>query len=225
MGCKLDLAVIVCLVGMFSLASTFISPHITQALVELSTPPTPVPTPGPVCNNDGICSPPENYFNCRSDCPPQCGNGVCESPDENSQNCRRDCPVTSARLGELRLDKEKYKAGDTVTAYLEITNTGDADITSEQFTITATVLELKDSFANALVQRMSEQQRSRQTAMNFNEHIKPGETKKITASFPTVAYMDTAIGRINLAGKYRVTVGVSVNGVYAGQKQLELELE
>ncbi|MFA4890562.1 MAG: hypothetical protein WC587_02980 [Candidatus Paceibacterota bacterium] len=47
----------------------------------------------PICNNNGICDPGENFANCPNDC--SCGNGICEAAKgEDTNSCPQDCAVT-----------------------------------------------------------------------------------------------------------------------------------
>jgi cell division septation protein DedD len=113
-----------------------------------------------------------------------------------------------ARVVEVKLVPEDIRAGEKVTAELLIANIGIETITNETIEIKATVQTLDDTLANVALKTMNEEQKSRNYSMDFNTVIKPGTNGKVSAVFKTIEQMQ---GR-SLAGTYKITITLSVNG-------------
>ena len=134
-------------------------------------------------------------------------------------------PGLSARIVEVMLENESYKAGDTVVASMIVENTGNVTITQELVRVDVYVLSLKSIAGSVLLKTLSDQEKTRSTMLDYNVVIKPGERKTLKARFKTVE----EIGGVKLAGKYRVTITLYISPddipKRAHSKVIELELE
>lgn len=204
-GAILDAAVAFGLVALLAVAAFIAGPKMAAAAFPTPTPaptptppPPPPPTPPPACVQDGVCRPPENFRNCAADCPAPQGEVV----------------------GDILLGRTDYKAGDTVEATVNVRNTGSVPISTEQLTIEATVVSLKDPVCNALLQRRPAEERTRSRTLEVSTPIGPAETKPVRATLET----PREFSGCPLAGDYRVKVAVSVDGIPAGSKELQVSL-
>jgi len=134
-------------------------------------------------------------------------------------------PGLSARIVDVMLENETYRAGDTVRASMLIENTGNVTITQELVRVDVYVLSLKSIAGNIFLKTLSDQERTRSTMLEYQVVIKPGERKTLRASFDTVEEM----GGVKLAGKYRVTITLYVSPddvpKRVHSKVMEIELE
>ncbi len=125
-----------------------------------------------------------------------------------------------AKIVDLKLLPEDVRAGEEVSADLVIANTGKENIINETIYIKAKVKTLDDFFANLALSALSDDMKSKEFTMDFQEEIRPGTNKPISAVFHTVKEMK---GR-NLAGIYTVTVILSVNGEKVDYRVLQFTL-
>ncbi|MEM3085702.1 MAG: hypothetical protein QXT68_00995 [Halobacteria archaeon] len=199
----LDATVAFGLVAFLALAALTTGPKMAAAFGPTPTPaptppPPPPPTPPPLCVADGICRSPENFRNCPADCPAPKGEVA----------------------GDVRMARPDYKAGDTVEAILPVRNTGTVPISTEQMTIEATVLALKDPVCNALLQRRPAEEKTRGRTVEVSTPIAPGETQEVKVSLET----PREFSGCPLAGDYRVKVAVAVDTIPAGSRELQVTL-
>lgn len=199
-GALLDASVAFGLVAFIAFAAFTAGPKMAVAVGPTPTPtPTPPPpTPPPVCIQDGVCRSPENFRNCPADCPAPQGQVA----------------------GEVRLARPDYKAGDTVEAIVPVANTGTVPISSEQVTIEATVLNLKDPVCNALLQRRPAEEKIRGRTVEVPTPIGPGQTQEVKVSLET----PREFSGCPLAGEYKVKVTVAVDTIPAGSKEIQVSL-
>lgn len=202
MRAALDAVVAFGLVAFLAYAAFTAGPKVAAVALPTPTPtPTPTPpppTPTPTCIVDNVCRPPESHLNCPADCAPPQGRLV----------------------GDLRLARPDYRAGETVEAQVRLQNTGSVTILSEQVSIEATVLSLKDPVCNALLERRPAEERTRSRTLNLAVSIAPGETKELRVALETPAEYQGC----PLAGEYRVRVTVSADGVEMGSVELQVSL-
>lgn len=202
-GAVLDAAVAFGLVAFLAVAAFTAGPKVAAVFGPTPTPaptppPTPKPTPPPVCVQDGVCRSPESFRNCPADCPAPQGEVA----------------------GAVRLARPDYKAGDTVEAVVPVRNKGTVPISTEQLTIEATVLSLKDSACDALLQRRPADEKTRGSTLEVSTPIGPGETQEVKASLATPKEFQGC----PLAGDYKVKVTVAVDGVPVGSGELQASL-
>ncbi len=202
-GGLLDAAVAFGLVAFLALAALMAGPKMAAVFGPAPTPaptppPTPKPTPPPVCVQDGVCRPPENF-----------------------RNCAADCPAPQGEVsGAIRLTRPDYKAGDSVEAVVPVRNKGTVPISTEQLTIEATVLSLKDSVCNALLQRRPAEEKTRGRTLEVATPIDPGSVANVKASLETPKEFQGC----PLAGDYKVKVTVAVDTVPAGSGEVQVSL-
>ncbi len=146
------------------------------------------------------------------------------SPGEDDQvgtlTFERENLNLDATIVDVKLAPTDVRAGEKVTAKLVIANSGTDDIVNETIEIRAKVKSLDDIFANLALKVMSDDAKTRTFTMGFNENVKPGTIKPISAVFHTQQELQ---GR-SLAGTYAVTVILSVNGQKVAAKVLPITL-
>ncbi|VVB97459.1 Uncharacterised protein [uncultured archaeon] len=130
-------------------------------------------------------------------------------------------PNLVGKIVDMKLDRDYIIAGEKVTANLFVANTGTEKITKETVEIRAKLKTLDDFLANLYIQTMSEEKKTRTIEVNFDEEILPGTVKTISADFNTVKEMQ---GR-SLAGKYDITIILSVNGQKVDAKVIGITLK
>jgi hypothetical protein len=131
-------------------------------------------------------------------------------------------PNLDAKIVDVKFDRADVIAGEKVTAELFIANTGSEKIAKETVEIKAKVNTLDDSLANLYLKTMSDEKKSRVIdPINFETEIEPGTVKPISAVFNTVKEME---GR-SLAGKYEITITLSVNGQKVEARILQITLK
>jgi len=131
-------------------------------------------------------------------------------------------PDLNANIVEVKFDRNDIIAGEKVTAELFIANTGSEKIDTETVEIKAKVNTLDDSLANLYLKTMSEEKKSRLIdPIDFETVIEPGTVKPISAVFNTIKEME---GR-SLAGKYEITITLSVNGQKVEARVLQITLK
>lgn len=124
------------------------------------------------------------------------------------------------KIVDVKLVPGDVRAGEKVTAELVIANTGTENITKETIDIKAKVKTLNDTMANLALKFMDDEKKIRSFTMDFDEEIKPGTVKAISAIFNTQQEMQ---GR-SLAGTYQITITLSVNGQKVDAKLLPVTL-
>jgi len=124
------------------------------------------------------------------------------------------------KIVDLKLLPEDVSAGEDVSADLVVANTGKENIINETIYIKAKVKTLDDFFANLALKAVSDDMKTKVYTMDFEEEIKPGTNKPISAVFHTVKEMK---GK-NLAGKYSVMVILSVNGQKVDSRVIQFTL-
>ncbi|NYT00213.1 MAG: hypothetical protein GKB99_00600 [Methanocellales archaeon] len=127
-------------------------------------------------------------------------------------------------IKSISFDKERYYAGDAITAMLEVENVGDADITSEKVTINATCVRLDDFTGNLYLKTLDEEERTESYTMHFSEIIGSGQTKILSANFNTLAEIEYNGVEVSLAGDYEILVTLDIEGETIDAKELELTL-
>lgn len=131
-------------------------------------------------------------------------------------------PNLDANIVDVKFDRADVIAGEKVTAELFIANTGSEKIANETVEIKAKVKTLDDSLANLYLKTMSEEKKSRAIdPIDFETQIEPGTVKPISAVFNTVKEME---GR-SLAGKYEITITLSVNGQKVEARVMQITLK
>ncbi len=148
--------------------------------------------------------------------------GCIGSKSDNIETLKfeRTNPNLDAKIVDLKLLPEDVRAGEEVSADLVIANTGKENIINETIYIKARVKTLDDFFGNLALKAVSDDMKSKEYTMDFQEEIKPGTNKPISAFFHTVKEMK---GK-NLAGIYMVTVILSVNGEKVDSRVLQFIL-
>jgi plastocyanin len=129
-------------------------------------------------------------------------------------------PNLNGKIVDVELFPSDIRAGEKVTAEVSIANTGTENITKEAIEIKAKVKTLNDSMANLALKFMGDDKKTRTFTIDFDEEIKPGTVKPISAIFQTQQQMQ---GR-NLAGTYQITTTLSVNGQKVDAKALPITL-
>ena len=124
------------------------------------------------------------------------------------------------KIVDLKLLPEDVSAGEDVSADLVVANTGKENIINETIYIKAKVKTLDDFFANLALKAVSDDMKTKVYTMDFEEEIKPGTNKPISAVFHTVKEMK---GK-NLAGRYSVMVILSVNGQKVDSRVIQFTL-
>jgi hypothetical protein len=127
-------------------------------------------------------------------------------------------------IKSISFDKDKYYAGDVITAMLEVENVGGSDITSEKVTINATCIRLDDFTANLYLKTLEEGERTESYTMYFSEIIEPEQTKILSASFSTLAEIEYSGLEVSLAGDYEILLTLDVDGEMTDSKELKLTL-
>lgn len=127
----------------------------------------------------------------------------------------------NVQIVSITFDEDNYKAGDKVTATLEVKNTGTDDITSEKIDITARLVKLKSTTANLALKTLSDDKKKRSYSKTYKELIIPGDTKNLSAVFTTQAELEG----ISLAGEYDIYIKLYVNDVNVGSSNLVLRLD
>ena len=131
-------------------------------------------------------------------------------------------PNLNANIVDVKFDRNDVIAGEKVTAELFIANTASEKITNETVEIRAKVKSLDDTLANLYLKTMSEEKKSRVIdPIGFETVIEPGTVKPISAVFNTIKEME---GR-SLAGKYEITITLSVNGQKVEARILQITLK
>jgi len=131
-------------------------------------------------------------------------------------------PNLNANIVDVKFDRNDVIAGEKVTAELFIANTASEKITNETVEIRAKVKSLDDFLANLYLKTMSEEKKSRVIdPIEFETKIEPGTVKSISAVFNTIKDME---GR-SLAGKYEITITLSVNGQKVEARVLQITLK
>lgn len=126
----------------------------------------------------------------------------------------------NGKIVDVKLVPSDIRAGEKVTAELVVANTGTENITKETIDIKAKVKTLNDTMANLALKFMDDEKKTRTFTMDFDEEIKPGTVKAISAIFNTQQEMQ---GR-SLAGTYQITITLSVNGQKVDAKLLPVTL-
>ena len=144
------------------------------------------------------------------------------SSDENVQEMtfERANLNLDANIVDVKLSPGDVRAGEKVEAKLVIANTGTEKIVNESIEIRAKVKSLDDFLANLALKFMSDESKTRTFPMDFQEDIQPGSIKPLVADFQTQQELQ---GK-NLAGKYMVTVILSVNGQKVAGKVVPITL-
>ena len=144
------------------------------------------------------------------------------SSDENVQEMtfERANLNLDANIVDVKLSPGDVRAGEKVEAKLVIANTGTEKIVNEKIEIKAKVKSLDDFLANLALKFMSDESKTRTFPMDFQEDIQPGSIKPLVADFQTQQELQ---GK-NLAGKYMVTVILSVNGQKVAGKVIPITL-
>ncbi|HLB71403.1 MAG: hypothetical protein OIN88_01145 [Candidatus Methanoperedens sp.] len=144
------------------------------------------------------------------------------SSDENVQEMtfERANLNLDANIVDVKLSPGDVRAGEKVEAKLVIANTGTEKIVNESIEIKAKVKSLDDFLANLALKFMSDESKTRTFPMDFQEDIQPGSIKPLVADFQTQQELQ---GK-NLAGKYMVTVILSVNGQKVAGKVVPITL-
>ncbi len=140
-------------------------------------------------------------------------------PDE-LQNIPLANPNLNGKIVDVKLVPSDIRAGEKVTAELVIANAGTENITKESVEIRAKVETLDDTMANLALKFMGDDKKTRTFNIDFEENITPGTVKPISAYFQTQQEMQ---GR-NLAGKYQITIILSVNGQKVDAKIMQVTL-
>jgi plastocyanin len=147
-----------------------------------------------------------------------------KNADENAQSETQRFelanPHLDARIVDVKLSPADVRAGEEVTADLIIANVGIEKITNETIDIKAKVNTLEDFVGNLALKVLSEDKKTKTFTISFDEEIKPGIVKPLSAVFHTVQEMQ---GR-NLAGTYSVTITLSVNGQKVESKVVPIAL-
>jgi len=131
-------------------------------------------------------------------------------------------PNLDAKIVDVKFDRNDVIAGEKVTAELFIANTGLEKIITETVEIKAKVKTLDDTLANLYLKTMSDEKKSRVIdPIEFETVIEPGTVKPISAVFNTIKEME---GR-SLAGKYEITITLSVNGQKVEARVLQITLK
>lgn len=129
-------------------------------------------------------------------------------------------PNLDANIVDVKLSPDDVRAGEKVEAKLVIANTGTEKIVNESIEIRAKVKSLDDFLANLALKFMSDESKTRTFPMDFEEEIQPDSIKPLVADFQTQQELQ---GK-NLAGKYMVTVILSVNGQKVAGKVVPITL-
>ncbi len=143
-----------------------------------------------------------------------------ENAQSESQKFELANPNLDARIVEVKLSPADVRAGEEVTADLIIANIGTEKITNETIDIKAKVNTLDDFVGSLALKVLSEDKKTKTFTMGFDEEIKPGSVKPLSAVFHTVQEMQGT----NLAGTYSVTITLTVNGQKIESKVVPIRL-
>jgi plastocyanin len=124
------------------------------------------------------------------------------------------------KMMDIELSPNDARAGENITAKLVVGNTGTENISSETIEIQAKAKSLDDVLANLALKFMSEEKKTMTFTMEYNEEIKPGMIKPLSRVFSTPREMKNR----SLAGKYDITVILSVNGQKVEARSIKLKL-
>ncbi|NJD76972.1 MAG: hypothetical protein FIB08_07745 [Candidatus Methanoperedens sp.] len=132
-------------------------------------------------------------------------------------------PNLVGKIVDAKIDRENdIIAGEVASADLIVANMGSEKITAETIDIKVKVLSLEDFLANLYLKTMSDEKKTREiTPINFDDSIDPGTVKTLSAKFHTIKEMQ---GR-SLAGKYDITIILSVNGQKVDSKVIGITLK
>ncbi len=132
-------------------------------------------------------------------------------------------PNLVGKIVDVKIDRgDDIIAGEVVNADLIVANMGSEKITKETIEIKVKVLSLDDFMANLYLKTMSDEKKTRDiTPINFDDVIDPGTVKTLSAKFHTIKEMQ---GK-SLAGKYDVTIILSVNGQKVDAKVIGITLK
>ncbi len=132
-------------------------------------------------------------------------------------------PNLVGKIVDAKIDRgNDIIAGEVANADLIIANMGSEKITVETIEIKVKVLSLEDFLANLYLKTMSDEKKTRDiTPINFDAVIDPGTVKTLSAEFHTIKEMQ---GR-SLAGKYDITIILSVNGQKVDAKVIGITLK
>ncbi|SNQ58989.1 hypothetical protein [Candidatus Methanoperedens nitratireducens] len=139
---------------------------------------------------------------------------------EELQNIQLANPNLNGKIVDVKLVPSDIRAGEKVTAELIIANAGTENITKESVEIRAKVETLDDTMANLALKFMGDDKKTRTFNIDFEDNIMPGTVKPISAYFQTQQEMQ---GR-NLAGTYKITIILSVNGQKVDAKVIPVTL-
>ncbi len=159
----------------------------------------------------------------------------CTGTDKNSSSSINSNSITTdvqtfnqsdtnldAKIVEVKFDRNDVIAGEKVITELSIANMGSEKITNETIELKAKVLELDDSVANLYLKTLSEEKKVRDIpAIAFDTEIDPGTVRSISAVFNTQREME---GR-SLAGRYEISVTLSVNGQKMETQVMQISLK
>lgn len=145
-----------------------------------------------------------------------------DSSSKTAEIKKFERPVTNldGKIVDVKLFPDDAIAGEKITAFLIVANTGTEVITTEKIDIKAKVNSLEDTLANLYLKTLSDEKKTRNYSMDFETEIQPDKNEKIMAAFHTLKELE---GR-SLAGKYDITITLSVNGQIVDEKVLPVTL-
>ncbi len=118
------------------------------------------------------------------------------------------------------IDTSQLKLGVPSDATITIFNNGSETVTKEKIVMTATLVKLDDWKTNIGVKSMSAEEKTETYTLELDERIDIGESRELRAKFNLPAKVETKIGKVSIAGTYRVVIKVYANDKLIGEKIL-----
>jgi hypothetical protein len=86
--------------------------------------------------------------------------------------------------------------------------------------MTATAVKMDDWKVDLGMKSMSAEEKTETYTLEFDERIESGESRELCAEFNLPAKVETKIGKVSIAGTYRVVIKVYANDELIGEKIL-----
>ncbi len=118
------------------------------------------------------------------------------------------------------VDTSQLKLGVPSDATITIFNNGSETVTKEKIIMTATAVKMDDWKVNLGMKSMSAEDKTETYTLEFDERIESGESRELCAEFNLPAKVEMKIGKVSIAGTYRVVIKVYANDELIGEKIL-----
>lgn len=118
------------------------------------------------------------------------------------------------------IDISQLKLGVPSDATITIVNNGSETVTKEKIVMTATAVKMDDWKVDLGMKSMSAEEKTETYTLEFDERIESGESRELCAEFNLPAKVETKIGKVSIAGTYRVVIKVYANNELIGEKIL-----